>query len=237
MVKYSLTFLETTPRDRINTLGPLDAGHQLLDASITGPDGARSVSLESKGSGFYMVPFGFDTRAGESYTVLIHYKVARARDTTTIDGIDYRVLSWAPVQWNLPIGEEIVRFITPIELPAEITQAGAGDRRHRQRDGVGDRRDGDQVVRPLGLLPHARRDDRQGLALGLHLQAERAVGVSFRAKPLSAGQLLRRDPDAGAHGGASDRRGRSLRAGRRAGAGPPNVPCGPSCWHFWGWAR
>ena len=114
-IKYSLTFLETEPRDRINTLGPLDPGHRLIDAAISGPDGTHSIEPESKGGGFYTIPFGMNTRAGESYTVVIQYQVERALDTTVIDGINYRVLSWAPVQWNLPIGEEIVRFITPIE--------------------------------------------------------------------------------------------------------------------------
>ena len=107
-VKYSLTFLETEPRDRINTLGPLDPGHRLLDAAISGPDGTHTISPESKGGGFYTVPFGMNTRSGESYTVIIHYHVERALDTTVIDGINYRVLSWAPVQWNLPMAGAIM---------------------------------------------------------------------------------------------------------------------------------
>jgi hypothetical protein len=39
-------------------------------------------------------------------------------DATTINNSAYTVVSWAPVQWSLPIGEQIVRFILPVELPS-----------------------------------------------------------------------------------------------------------------------
>ena len=137
-IKYSLTFLETTPRDRINTLGPLDAGHRLVDATITGPDGERTVNLESKGSNFYAVPFGFDTRAGESYTVMIHYHSgARPRHH------DHRwhrlprpflgAGAMEPAHWRRD------RALHHAHRTAGRHHAGgAGDRRDRQRDRAGD---------------------------------------------------------------------------------------------------
>ena len=93
------------------------------ESEIEGSDGKRAkVSLASKGGSFYAVPFGFSTQAGQTYTLTIRYDVPLPLDTTTIKGQAFRVVTWAPVQWNLPIGEEIVRFILPVELPADITQ-------------------------------------------------------------------------------------------------------------------
>lgn len=122
-VTYKLTFRETESRNQITTLGPLDGGHTLRGAEIVGGDGkSGKVSLTSKGGGFYAVPFGFSTQVGQMYTVTIRYDVLVPIDATLIKGAPFRVVSWAPVQWNLPIGEEIVRFILPVELPSTITQ-------------------------------------------------------------------------------------------------------------------
>ncbi|MBM4466937.1 MAG: DUF2207 domain-containing protein, partial [Chloroflexi bacterium] len=121
-VKYRLTFLESEPRDKITTMGPFDAGHRILDAHIEHDGQQTPVSLVSKGGGFYTVPFGLSTRAGKEYTVQVHYRVERPLDVTEIDGVEHRVLAWAPIQWNLYIGEQIVTFILPIELPADVTQ-------------------------------------------------------------------------------------------------------------------
>src|SRR5512136_2579625 len=122
-ITYKLTFRETESRNQITTLGPLDPGHGLRASDIEGSDGKRGkVTLSSKGGGFYTVPFGFSTQPGQTYTLTIRYDVPGTIDTTTIKGASFRVVTWAPVQWSLPIGEEIVRFILPVELPANITQ-------------------------------------------------------------------------------------------------------------------
>ena len=39
-----------------------------------------------------------------------------------MDGVPYRVFDWSPIEWALPIGEQIVTVITPIELPADVTE-------------------------------------------------------------------------------------------------------------------
>jgi len=122
-VKYHLTFHELDSRDRINTLGPLDAGHKLLDARIEHDGQQTDLRLSSKGSGFYTVPFGFDTKAGQDYIVHVHYTVPSRLDQTEVDGVAYRVLAWSPVQWSLPIEEQVVRYILPYELPAEVKEA------------------------------------------------------------------------------------------------------------------
>ena len=46
----------------------------------------------------------------------------RALDLTEVDGVPYRVFDWLPIEWNLPVGEQIVTIILPVELPAEVTQ-------------------------------------------------------------------------------------------------------------------
>ncbi len=122
-VKYRLTFHELESRDRINTLGPLDPGHQILDTHIEYDGQQKDVRLSSQGGGFYTVPFGLNTQPGQDYTIHIHYTVPGALDQTVVDGVNYRVLAWSPVQWNLPIKEQIVRYILPYELPAEVQKA------------------------------------------------------------------------------------------------------------------
>jgi hypothetical protein len=121
-VKYRLTFLETEPRSGITKMGPFDAGHRMLDYHIEHAGEESPISLSDQGGGFYGAGFGFDTEAGEEYTVYIHYTVGYTLDETTVDGVSYRVLAWAPIQWNLEIDEQVVTFILPIELPEGVTQ-------------------------------------------------------------------------------------------------------------------
>ncbi|HET89860.1 MAG TPA: DUF2207 domain-containing protein, partial [Chloroflexi bacterium] len=121
-IKYRLTFHETESRSGITTMGPFDAGHQMLDSHVEQDGRETPVTLNDKGGNFYGVDLGFNTQPGLDYTVQIHYRVAYALDETTADGASYRVLAWAPIQWNLEIGEQIVTFILPIELPADVTE-------------------------------------------------------------------------------------------------------------------
>lgn len=154
-ITYKLTFRETESRNQITTLGPLDPGHSLRGAEIEGSDGKRGkVSLSSKGGGFYTVPFGFSTQPGQTYTLTIRYDVPTLLDTTTIKDASFRVVTWAPVQWNLPIGEEIVRFILPVELPAGIAQPEQVTDAVVNQFGLVTEQGDDWLVRPLGVLPH-----------------------------------------------------------------------------------
>ena len=121
-IRYRLTFHEVDSRDRINTLGPLDSAHKILDAHIEHDGQQTNLHLSSKGSGFYTVPFGLDTRPGNDYTVHIHYEVPSGLDKTVVDGVSYCILNWSPVQWNLPIEEQVVRYLLPYELPAEVKE-------------------------------------------------------------------------------------------------------------------
>jgi hypothetical protein len=121
-IKYRLTFQETEPRNGITSMGPFDPGHQMLDYHIEHQGQESSVTLNSQGGGFYGVDFGFNTKSGEEYTVHIHYQVSHGLDETSVDGEPYRVLEWSPIEWSLEIGEQIVTFILPIELPADVTQ-------------------------------------------------------------------------------------------------------------------
>ena len=99
-VKYRLSFRESEPRDKITTMGPFDPGHRILDAHIEHDGQETPVSLASKGSGFYTVPFGLSTKADREYTVQVHYRVERALDVTEIDGVDHRVLAWAQAKFQ-----------------------------------------------------------------------------------------------------------------------------------------
>ena len=121
-VKYRLTFHETEPRSGITSMGPFDPSHEMLDYRIEHADTEFPVVLDDQGGGFYGVDFGFDTEAGEDYTVHVHYAVDYGLDETTVDGQSYRVLEWSPIEWSLEIGEQVVTLILPIELPADITE-------------------------------------------------------------------------------------------------------------------
>ena len=121
-IRYRLSFREVDSRRGITTLGPLDAGHRIIDAHIEHGGEITPIQLNSKGRNEYSVDFGFSTRAGEDYTVQVRFTAPAALDATTYQGEAYRALAWAPIQWALPIGEQIVTYILPIELPADITQ-------------------------------------------------------------------------------------------------------------------
>jgi hypothetical protein len=121
-VKYRLTFVDDDKRGQITTFGPIDAGHSQLEAHLEHDGQTTPVSMVPLGGDKYRAEFEIQTQAGGTYTLEVRYLVNRYLDTTTIDGVPYRVLAWAPPQWALPIDEEIVTFIFPIELPADITQ-------------------------------------------------------------------------------------------------------------------
>ncbi len=121
-IKYRLTFREVDVRSGITTIGPLDAGHTIREATIEEGGVTRVVKLRSQGGNLYGVDFGFSTEPGRDYTVLVHYSAPARLDQTTYKGEAYRVFAWAPIQWALPIEEQIVTFILPIELPSSVTQ-------------------------------------------------------------------------------------------------------------------
>lgn len=121
-IKYRLTFREVDTRAGITTIGPFDAGHTIRETTIEQGGVSRPITLRSQGGNLYGVDFGFTTEPGLDYTVLVHYAAPARLDQTTYQGEAYRVLAWAPVQWSLPIEEQVVTFILPIELPAGISQ-------------------------------------------------------------------------------------------------------------------
>ena len=121
-VRYQLTFLENESRNKITTLGPFDPGHQMLEAKLDYGGGSTPIDLVSQGDNKYTANFGMSTQPGETYTVTLRYQVNRPLDATNVNDQPYRVFAWSPPEWALPIGEEIVTVITPIELAADITQ-------------------------------------------------------------------------------------------------------------------
>ena len=116
------------PGDRVTLWHLVDGTLRLRRTSCSTTTSSSRGSRQStsdwtaKGGGFYSVSFGFNTKPGVDYTVHVHYRVPYALDETTIDGEAYRVLEWSPIEWSLDIGEQVVTFILPIELPADVTQ-------------------------------------------------------------------------------------------------------------------
>jgi hypothetical protein len=74
----------------------------LRSAEIEGSDGKRgTITLSSKGGGFYSAPFGFSTQAGQTYTVTIRYDVSTRLD------VNQRVIALQEKliqQWNAWLG-------------------------------------------------------------------------------------------------------------------------------------
>ena len=120
-VKYRLTFLDDGSRTQISTMGPFDANHSQIEAHLEHDGQQSAVKLVPLGGNKYRAEFETTTQPGGTYTVEVSYLVNSYLDTTVIDGVPYRVIAWAPPQWGLPIDEQIVTFIFPIELAPEIT--------------------------------------------------------------------------------------------------------------------
>jgi hypothetical protein len=121
-VKYDLTFVDDSSRTQITTIGPFDQGLSQLEATLEHDGQTTAVTMVPLGDQKYRAEFSSATQPGGTYTLQVRYLVSTFLDTTTIDAIPYRVVAWAPPQWSLPIGEEIVTFIFPIELSPDITQ-------------------------------------------------------------------------------------------------------------------
>ena len=120
-IKYRLTFVDDDSRTQIATMGPFDPGHTQLEAHLEYDGEQTPVRMVPLGENKYRAEFEIKTQPGGTYTVEVRYLVNSYLDTTVIDGLPYRVVAWAPPQWGLPIEEQIVTFIFPIELPPEIT--------------------------------------------------------------------------------------------------------------------
>ena len=124
-VRYTITFteLEAAGRERFRELGQFPQPHTVTDAYGMGPDGRFPVSL-SGGPTAYAVNFGIKTERNSQYKVHIRYTVDRSVfDETSIGGQPYRAIGWAPFQWSLPIAYQEIRYILPVELPADVTAA------------------------------------------------------------------------------------------------------------------
>jgi len=121
-VKYHLTFVDDDSRTQITTIGPFDRGHSQIEALLEHNGERTPVTMVPLGDDKYRAEFAIKTQPGATYTIEIGYQVNTYLDTTTIDGLPYRVVAWAPPQWALPIDEQIVTFIFPIELAPEISQ-------------------------------------------------------------------------------------------------------------------
>ena len=122
-VRYTLTFTENESRDRISYLGPFATPHEIVASSGEGPDGPFTVTaVPSDRDNHYQINFERRTRQGEQYDVMVRYTVDRSVfDETTVDGVEYRAIGWAPFQWDLPIEKMILQYVLPVELPADVT--------------------------------------------------------------------------------------------------------------------
>ena len=121
-VRYRLTFVDDDSRSQITTMGPFDPGHSQIEAHLDHEGAETPVTMVPLGDDKYRAEFQIETQPGGTYTVEVRYLVNSYLDPTMIDGTPYRVLTWAPPQWALPIDEQIVTIIFPIELPPDLTE-------------------------------------------------------------------------------------------------------------------
>ncbi|RLG40978.1 MAG: hypothetical protein DRO05_05055, partial [Thermoproteota archaeon] len=122
-VEYNLTFMEHDSRDRVRKLGPFEDDHSIESAVIVHNSEIREVSLSKVDESFYSVIFGFKTSPGEEYTVSIRYEVNKpVVIEKEMFGKQYVIFSWAPFQWELPIKNETIMIVMPVELPPEIAR-------------------------------------------------------------------------------------------------------------------
>ncbi|MCL7455368.1 MAG: hypothetical protein M8467_20220, partial [Anaerolineae bacterium] len=121
-VRYQLTFVDDGRRTQITNIGPFDPGHSQIAADLEHAGQVTEAKMVALGGDSYRAEFAIETTPGETYTLEVRYLLERYLDTTTIDGVPYRVLAWSPPQWSLPIEEEVATFILPIELSSDITQ-------------------------------------------------------------------------------------------------------------------
>ena len=122
-VRYTLTFTELEAgRDRIRELGRFTQPNTIVSASGEGPDGPFDVTLHG-GPEIYEVRFAARTQRNQQYEIEVRYTVDRSVfDATEIEGQPYRAIGWAPFEWELPIGEQIIEYVLPIELPPTVEQ-------------------------------------------------------------------------------------------------------------------
>ena len=193
-VKYRLTFVDDDSRTQITTMGPFDRGHSQIEAYLehegqqtpvgTGAPGRRQVPRrvrDHRPSPAAPTPSRSATWSTATWT---------RRPSTACPTAS---LAWAPPQWALPIDEQIVTFILPIELPADITEPEQVTDEIVNEARLFVERGRGQHVRPLDLLPHARRGQRQELAVAVRLQGGPAARVPHgRDRRLPARRLFHR---------------------------------------------
>ena len=137
-ILYQLTFTEHETRDRIRTIGQFIEPMKFIESFGTHRGKRFGVTMQPIGNGFYSAVFDITTKTGEQYTASMRYLVERPiLDNTEYQGVVYGKLWWAPVQWSLPIGKQVVQVVLPIELPARINRPELVT---------------DEVMAPTGLL-------------------------------------------------------------------------------------
>ncbi|MFB0504384.1 MAG: hypothetical protein ACETWE_11170, partial [Candidatus Bathyarchaeia archaeon] len=122
-VEYSMTFTEHESRDKITEIGPFEEQHNIEDAYLMRGATRYDIDMRELRTGFYSPEFGITTETGEEYALYIDYFVDRSMvQEETLDSRTYEIFAWAPFQWSLPIQNQTVMLILPIELTSNITK-------------------------------------------------------------------------------------------------------------------
>ena len=106
-VIYRLTFRENEGRSAIRQMGPFYEPVHFTRALFQGPGGREVMATTSEaGGGYYRIDFsGMPARAGQTYTIELHYRCRhRFADPTSRDGQDLLAVWFNPIRWTMPVG-------------------------------------------------------------------------------------------------------------------------------------
>jgi hypothetical protein len=123
-VIYSLTFLDNEGRTQIRKVGQFYEPVHFTRGFLNGEGGPQPVTTQNVGGGYYRVDFTSSTRAGQQYTLELHFRSNhRFADPTESEGRQLLAVWFNPVRWSMPIGRSVVKLVLPLALPAEVARA------------------------------------------------------------------------------------------------------------------
>ncbi len=118
-VIYSLTFRDNEGRSFIRKVGPFYEPVHFTRAWLHGSGEKHKARVSPVGGGYYRVDFEkVRTRAGQNYTVELHYRCNhRFADPTSRGGEELLAVWFNPVRWVLPLKKSVVKLVLPLRLP------------------------------------------------------------------------------------------------------------------------
>jgi len=122
-VIYTLRFRDNEGRSAIRKIGELYEPLHFTRGLLRGEGWTAAVEMSSVGGGYYRADFERSTRAGQTYTLELHYRCNRRfADPTSRDGEELLAMWFNPVRWTLPVGRSVVKLVLPLGLPAGVEE-------------------------------------------------------------------------------------------------------------------